>query len=94
MLPHEWGFQTITSSPNYPQSNGRVERVIQTLKHVFKKADCKNKDPYSSLLEFCNTPVSGLPHSPTLISTSKRLCRKLSCARKLFEPCAVDVLDF
>ena len=87
------GFTTTTSSPNYPQSNGQVERTIQTLKRILKKADYQNKDPYLSLLEFRNTPVSGLSYSPAQILMSKRLRSKLPCAGKLLEPCVVDITD-
>ena len=71
MFTHKWGFKTITSSPYYHQGNGQVERTIQTLKHVFEKAYCENKDLYLSLLEFRNTSVSGLPYSPAPILMSK-----------------------
>ena len=94
MFSRKWGFKTITSSPNYCQGNGQVDRTIQTLKHVFEKADCENKDLYLSLLEFRNTSVSGLPYSPALILMGKRLPSKLPCAGKLLEPCVVDVNDF
>ena len=33
-----WDFQLVTSSPTYPQSNGLVERNVQSMKHVFQKA--------------------------------------------------------
>ena len=89
----DWGFKTTTSSPNFPQSNGQVERTIQTLKRVLKKADYENKDPYLSLLEFRNTPVSGLSYSPAQILMSKRLRSKIPCALKLLEPCVVDISD-
>ena len=90
---HAWGFKTTTSSPNYPQSNGLVERTIQTIKSIFKNADYEIKDPYLLLLEFRNTPVCGLPYSPAQIFMSKRLHSKLPCARKLLEPCVVDITD-
>ena len=63
-----------TSSPNCLQSNGQVEPtifIVSTLKRAFKKADYKNKDPYLSLLQFRNTPVSGLRYSLAQILMSK-----------------------
>ena len=89
----EWGFKTTASSPNYPQSNGQVERTIQTLKRVLKKADYESKDPYLSLLEFRNTPASGLPYSPAQILMSKRLRSEIPCALSLLEPFVVNVDD-
>ena len=89
----EWNFKTTTSSPKYPQSNGHVERTIQTLKRILKKAEYENKDLYLSLLEYRNTPRADLLYSPAQILMSKRLRSKISCALKLLEPCIVDVSD-
>ena len=32
----EWGFSDTTSSPEYPQSNGASERVVQTARRILK----------------------------------------------------------
>ena len=34
----DWGFDHITLSPRYPQSNGFIERMIQTTKSTMTKA--------------------------------------------------------
>ena len=52
----EWDFEHTFSSPHYPQSNGLVERKIQTVKKVLKKAHDANEDLYLSLLMLNNTP--------------------------------------
>ncbi|XP_037503251.1 uncharacterized protein LOC119378078 [Rhipicephalus sanguineus] len=46
-----YGFRHITSSPNYPQSNGEVERMVRTVKELFEKAD----DPFLALLSYRDT---------------------------------------
>ena len=69
----EWNFKTTTSSPKYPQSNGQVERTIQTLKRILKKAEYENKDSYLALLEYRNIPRADLLYFPAQILMSKRL---------------------
>ena len=34
-----WGFDHVTSSPRYPQSNGKAKNAVKTVKHLFTK--CK-----------------------------------------------------
>uniref|UniRef100_A0A3Q4MZZ0 Integrase catalytic domain-containing protein n=1 Tax=Neolamprologus brichardi TaxID=32507 RepID=A0A3Q4MZZ0_NEOBR len=67
-----WGFQHITSSPRYPQSNDLAEKTVQTAKRILTKAKQDKMDPYLSLLEYRNTPVDGLK-SPAQILMSRRL---------------------
>jgi transposase InsO family protein len=52
----KWSFQHITSSPCYPQSNGGVERAVQSAKTLMKKAEEAGEDCYLSLLNQRNTP--------------------------------------
>ena len=34
----EWGFQHITSSPRYPQSNGKAEATVKSMKNIIRAA--------------------------------------------------------
>ena len=68
-----WQFQLITSSPAYPRSNVLVERNVQTVKRLFKKAHDERKDTELVLLEFRNTPITGLDESPAQLLMSRHL---------------------
>ena len=74
------GFSVVTSSPNYAQSNGLAERNVQTIKNLLKKAKEGMKDEQLALLEFRNTPISGLQESPAQLLMSRRLRSTLPTA--------------
>ena len=49
----EYGFDCVTSSPTFAQSNGLAERAVQTVKDLLKKA----KDPYLAMLSYRTTAI-------------------------------------
>ena len=49
----------ITSSPQYPQSNGLAEKYVWIVKSLFYKAKEEGKDLFKCLMIYCNTPLSG-----------------------------------
>ena len=49
----DYGFDQITSSPLYPQSNGEVEQAVKTVNGLWKK----NEDPFYSLLIYNAMPL-------------------------------------
>ena len=51
-----WDFDHNTSSPHFPQSNGLVERKIQTVKRTLKKAQESGQDVHLALLTLNTTP--------------------------------------
>ena len=67
----DWGIKVTTSSPVYPLSNGQAERFAQT------------PDPYLTLLEYSNTPITGLEYFPAQLLMSRTLHSKLPTAEKL-----------
>ena len=56
----EWGFQHITSSPTYPQSNGKAESAVKSMKKIIEGAWIRHhldKDRLvRGLLQYRNTP--------------------------------------
>ena len=58
-----WDFDHDSSSPEYPKSNGFIERHIQTAKKTLRKANESNHDPYLALL-YLNTSPDKNGHSP------------------------------
>ncbi|VDI20639.1 Hypothetical predicted protein [Mytilus galloprovincialis] len=65
----DYGFQHLTFSPTYAQSNGQAERTVQTIKSLLKKS----KDPYKSLLDYRSTAITELELSPAQIFYGRRL---------------------
>lgn len=68
----EWDFIHTTSSPHYPQSNGLVEKSVQTVKRLMGKARDSDTDFYQSLLVYRTTPLEcGV--SPAQLLMGRRL---------------------
>ena len=81
-----WNFVHVTSSPAYPQSNGKVEAVVNSAKHVMRKSRKARTDPYLALLEYRNTPSQGLGTSPVQRLMSRRTRAQLPIIPKLLRP--------
>ena len=65
----KWEFEVVTSSPHYPKSNGLVERNIQTVQRLLRKADKSKRDVFLAFLEFRNSPINGMDESPAELLT-------------------------
>ena len=81
----KYEFKHQTSSPGYPQSNGKAESAVKILKNLMIKAEADGRDVYLALLDWRNTPTEGIGSSPaqrlfgrrtrTLLPTSSRLLK-------------------
>ena len=59
-----WSFEHCTSSPHYPQSNGKAENAVKTTKRLFTKCRESRQSEYRALLHWRNTPTEGIGTSP------------------------------
>lgn len=71
-----WGFDHMTSSPKYPQSNGKAENAVKTVKRLFKKCKDSGQSEFLVLPNWRNTPTEGIGTSPAQCLLGCR-CRTL-----------------
>ena len=64
-----YGFQHVTSSPHYPQSNGQAERTVKTIKQLLSSAE----DQDLALLIYRSTPFPWCGLSPAELLMGRRL---------------------
>ena len=72
----KWGFEHITSSPRYQQSNGKAENAVKTVKRLFTKCRETGQSEFLALLDWHNTPTEGVGTSPAQRFLGRR-CRTL-----------------
>ena len=72
-----WEFTHTTSSPRFPQSNGRSENAVKTAKRLMLKACESGSDPLLALLDWRNTPSEQLGSSPAQIMFGRRTRTRL-----------------
>ena len=82
----KWGFDHITSSPHYPQSNGKAENAVRTVKHLFTKCRESNCSEFLALLDWRNTPTEGLGTSPAQRFLGRRCKTLLPAHGALLKP--------
>ena len=79
-------FEVITSSPGYPQSNGKVANATTTAKSIMKKGKQAGTDIYLSLLGWRNTPSEGMSSSPAQRMFGRRTRTLLLTTSYLLKP--------
>lgn len=83
---NQYGFEHITSSPGYPQSNGKAESAVKTAKNLIKKAIASKSDPHLALLDWRNTPSEELKTSPVQRLFGRRTKTLLPTSAELLKP--------
>lgn len=82
----EWDFEIINSSPRYPKSNGQAESAVKIAKSIIKKCYESNRDIYSALMEYRNTPIKIAEFSPSQALMSRRVRTKIPMNKDLLKP--------
>jgi transposase InsO family protein len=85
----EWDFKHVTSSPNYPQSNGLAEKTVQTVKNIMTKSKADGKKPLLAILEYRNTPVDNLA-SPAKLLMGRQLRSVIPTSPQHLKPSTVS----
>lgn len=80
-----YDFQHVTSSPRYPQSNGRAENAVKIVKRLLTKAKDDNSDPLLAILEWRNIPSEHSGLSPAQILFGRRTRTSIPIANRLLE---------
>ena len=81
---NKYCFDHITSSPRYPQSNGLVERMVQTVKQCMGKCSAAGQDPYLAMLIYRATPLTSSIPSPAELLNGRKY-RALLPVRSLMQ---------
>ena len=70
----------------HAQSNGQVERFVQTIKRLIKKTERDNGDINIALLNYRNTTLDGIGASPPQLLMSRKLRTKIPTVEKELKP--------
>ena len=75
-----------TSSPHYPQSNGKAENAVKTVKRLFTKCRETGQSEFLALLDWRNTPSEGIGTSPSQRFLGRRCKTLLPISGSLLKP--------
>ena len=81
-----WGFEHTTSSPHYPQSNGKAENAVKTIKRLFAKCRESGCSEFMALLDWRNTPTEGVESNPAQRFLGRRCKTLLPTHKALLVP--------
>ena len=85
-----YGFQHVTSSPHYPQSNGLAERTVKTVKSLLENA----ADPNLALLSYRATPLPWCHLSPAELLMGRKIHTDVPQVKEHFIPNWTYIEDF
>jgi len=86
-----WGVRHVTSSPHYPQSNGKAEAAVKSVKKLVRNSwnnqnQCLEKEQWTrAMLQYRNTPTSD-GRSPAQILFGAPVQDILPAHRRTFDP--------
>ena len=83
---NEWSLKHQTSSPHYPQANGKAENGVQTVKRLFLKCKESGQSEFLALLDWRNTPSEGMDSSPAQRLLGRRCRTLLPTSEALLKP--------
>ena len=86
LFTKKWGFEHVTSSPRYPQSNGKAENAVKTVKRLFSKCRESGQSEFLALLDWRNTPTEGVGTSPAQRFLGRRCRTFLPITGELLQP--------
>ena len=69
---NQYRFDHITSSPRYPQSNGFIERMVQTVKQYMRKCAAAGHDRHLAMLVYRATPLTTSISSPAELLNGRK----------------------
>ena len=81
-----WGFNHVTNSPTYSQSNGLAENGVKIAKSILDKAWRSGADPLMCLQYQRNTPRDNVIGSPAERLQSRRLQTQLPMTQAVLKP--------
>lgn len=81
----QWDFEHVTSSPEFPQSNGLAERAVRSAKQLMEKSKRDGTDVFLNLLNLRNIPRDVQLGSPAQRLMSRQTRTTLPVSKQLLE---------
>ena len=86
LFAKSWSFNHVTTSPRYPQSDGKAENAVRTVKRLFEKCKETGVSEFQALFEWRNTPSEGMDISLAQCLMGRRCRTLLTMAESLLRP--------